>query len=202
MNDDERKVLLIDDDAMVRGWVRLALSDAEFRVVGEAVHADEALDLIERRRPELLLIDYRLPGQTGTELIRSLRRAGITTPAILMTANTETGLNETVREAGGQGTTLKTGSSEELLRALRTVAAGRTAFDVRHPTRAAGRGTLSPREREALALVAKGATNGAIAAQLGVGEETVKTLLARSFGKLGARKRAEAVSRAHELGLL
>ncbi len=198
----EQKVLVVEDDAMVRSWVRLALRDSEFRVVGEAACAADTVELIERRRPELLLVDYRLAGETGTELIRSLRHACVTIPAVLMTANTETGLNEAVREAGGQGTALKTGSSDELLAALRAVAAGLTAFDPRHPARAPGRAMLSPREREALALVAKGATNSAIAGALGVGEETVKTLLARSFGKLGAHKRAEAVSRAHELGLL
>jgi len=202
MNRGEQTILLVEDDAMVRGWVRQALRDSEFRIAGEAEHGRDVAELIERRRPDLLLVDYRLPDQSGTELIRELRRVGIATPAVLMTANNESGLNEAVREAGGQGSTLKTGSADELLRALRTVADGQNAFDARHPPRAPGRALLSPREREALKLVAAGATNNSIAATLGVGEETVKTLLARSFAKLGARKRAEAVSRAHELRLL
>ena len=202
MSDREHTVLVVEDDAMVRGWVRHALRDSEFRVVGEAERGSDVAALIARRRPELLLVDYRLPDQSGTELIRALRRDGITTPAILMTANNEGGLNESVRESGGQGTTLKTGSPTELLHALRAVADSRDSYDPRHPPRAPGRALLSPREREALKLVAAGATNGAIAAALGIGEETVKTLLARSFAKLGARKRAEAVSRAHELRLL
>jgi len=202
VNGREQTVLLVEDDAMVRGWVRQALRDSEFRIAGEAERGSDVPDLIERRRPDLLLVDYRLPDQSGTELIRELRRAGIATPAVLMTAHNEGGLNEAVREAGGQGSTLKTGSTDELLRVLRTVADGRSAFDARHPPRAAGRALLSPREREALKLVAGGATNSSIAVTLGVGEETVKTLLARSFAKLGAHKRAEAVSRAHELRLL
>jgi DNA-binding NarL/FixJ family response regulator len=195
-------VLLVEDDAMVRGWVRISLRDSEFRIAGEAEDAVQARGLIERRRPDILLVDYRLPDQAGTELIRDLRRGGFTAPAVLMTANNERGLNEAVRAAGGQGSVLKTGSTEEMLAALREVLAGREAFDSRHPLRDRSRGALSRREREVLRLVAAGATNRDVAAQLGVGDETVKTLLSRTFAKLGARKRAEAVSRAYELGLL
>ncbi|MHB1244545.1 MAG: LuxR C-terminal-related transcriptional regulator, partial [Gaiellaceae bacterium] len=118
------------------------------------------------------------------------------------TANAEPGFNELAREAGAQGTSMKTGRSEELLNALRLAAAGGTAFDVRHPRRAAELAALSPREREVLRLVAAGATNREIAEPLEGGAETVKTLLARTFTKLGVRKRAEAVAVAHDLGIL
>jgi DNA-binding NarL/FixJ family response regulator len=97
---------------------------------------------------------------------------------------------------------LKTGSAEELLRALRAVSAGQTSFDGRHPRRAPGRGALSPREREVLRMVAAGSTNREVAAALEVSDETVKTMLARVFVKLGVRRRAEAVSEAHKLGLI
>ena len=198
----EPSVLVVEDDAMVRGWVRLSLRDSEFRIVGEAEDAVQARALIERRRPDVLLVDYRLPDRAGTELIRDLRQEGFAAPMVLMTANNERGLNEAVRAAGGQGTVLKTGSTEEMLRALRDVLAGGQAFDPRHPPRDPSQGALSRREREVLRLVAGGATNRHVAAQLGVGDETVKTLLSRTFAKLGARRRAEAVSRAHDLGLL
>jgi len=202
MNEHEPTLLVVEDDAMVRGWVRLALRDSEFRIVGEAEDAAQARDLVERRRPDIMLIDYRLPDRRGSEVVRELRRDGLETPAILMTANSERGFNEAVRAAGGQGTVLKTGSIDEMLSALRIVVAGGTAFDARHPPRKPGEGTLSPREREVVRLVAGGSTNRAIAAKLGVSDETVKTLLSRTFLKLGTHKRAEAVSRAHELGLL
>lgn len=195
-------VLLVEDDAMVRGWVRLSLQGTEFRVVGEASGAAEAVELAARRAPAVLLVDYRLAGGVGTELVRDLRRAGVAAPAVLMTANAEPGFNELAREAGAQGTTLKTGQTEELLRALRLCAAGGTAFDSRHPRRDPGRAALSPREREVIKLVAAGATNREIAEALGVGAETVKTLLSRTFAKLGARRRAEAVATAHDLGIL
>ena len=198
----EPSVLVVEDDAMVRGWVRLSLRDSEFRIVGEAEDALQARALIERRCPDVMLVDYRLPDRAGTELIRDLRQEGFAAPMVLMTANNERGLNEAVRAAGGQGTVLKTGSTEEMLRALRDVLAGGQAFDPRHPPRDPSQGALSRREREVLRLVAGGATNRDVAAELGVGDETVKTLLSRTFAKLGARKRAEAVSRAHDLGLL
>ena len=202
MTSEELSVLVVEDDAMVRGWVRLSLRDSEFRIVGEAEDAVQARSLIERRRPDVLLVDYRLPDRAGTELIRDLRHEGFDTPIVLMTANNERGLNEAVRAVGGQGTVLKTGSTDEMLDALRKVVEGESAFDPRHPPRDPSQGSLSPREREVLRLVAAGATNRDIAAQLNVGDETVKTLISRTFTKLGVRKRAEAVSRAHELGLL
>ena len=195
-------VLVVEDDAMVRGWVRLALPEHEFRLAGEAASAAEAVELVDRRRPDLLLVDYRLPDARGTDLIRSLRRAGLRTPAVLMSANSEDGLNEAASEAGAQGSVLKTGRGEELARALRTAAAGHRAFDSRHPPRPRGFASLSPREREILRLAATGATNREIAATLGVGSETVKTLMGRIFAKLGVHKRAEAVSTAHAQGLL
>jgi DNA-binding NarL/FixJ family response regulator len=195
-------VLIVEDDAMVRGWVRLSLRSSEFRVIGEAEDAALAVELCKKRVPDLLLVDYRLPDMVGTELVRELRRQGVGAPAVLMTANSERGMNEAAREAGAQGTALKTGSAEELLLALRLVSDGGDSFDGRHPKRSSGHSALSPRERQVLELVASGATNREIATSLGLGGETVKTLLARTFAKLGVRKRAEAVSAAHARGLL
>jgi DNA-binding NarL/FixJ family response regulator len=202
MSAQEVGILIVEDDSMVRGWVRLALEGSEFRIVGEAASADEAVSLLTRRVADVLLVDYRLPDGRGTELIRRLRRTGLTTPAVVMTASAEPGFNEAVREAGAQGTVLKTGSVDELATALRDVVDRGIAFDQRHPRRPAGEAALSPREREVLRLVAAGRTNTQIAEELGVGAETVKTLVARVFAKLGVRRRAEAVSAAHDRGLL
>jgi len=195
-------LLLVEDDAMVRSWVRLSLRASEFRVTAEASSAIEALELLDAVEPDFLLVDYHLPDHRGTELIRELRRRGVTAPAVMMTANHERGFNETARDAGAQGSVLKTGSPIELLEALRTVLAGRPAFDPRHPRRDPGRAALSPREREVLSLVAEGATNQEIAKELGIGVETVKTLLGRTFSKLGVQRRAQAVAAAHERGFL
>jgi DNA-binding NarL/FixJ family response regulator len=202
MSDVELSILLVEDDAMVTGWVRMALEGSSIRLAGVAASAAEALALVERRHVDLLLVDFRLPDGRGTELVRDLRRKGCAIPALLMTANEERGFNAAAREAGAQGTVLKTGSADELVEALRRVHGGETAYDLRHPQRPTGRAALSPREREVITLVAAGSTNQQIAEELGVGSETVKTLLSRTFAKLGVRRRAEAVSAAHDLGLL
>jgi two-component system, NarL family, response regulator DesR len=193
---------LVDDDAIVRAWVRLALRDSEFRIVGEAGTAAAAGDLLARRRPALLLLDYALPDLPATELVRKLRREGSSTPVLVITASPRPGLNEAVLEAGAQGVVIKRGDPDLLLRALRQVASGQPVIDAEHPRRPAGQASLSPREREVLRLAAGGSTNKEIATRLGLGSETVKTLLSRAFAKLGARNRMEAVTAARERGVL
>jgi DNA-binding NarL/FixJ family response regulator len=197
----EVSVLLVEDDAMVREWIQSTLKGSEFRVVGVASTAAEGVELAARRKPQLVLTDYRLPDRVGTELVRELRLRGVLAPVVVMTANEERGLNELARDAGAQGTVLK-GGSAELLQSLRAASNGEQTFDLRHPQRKKGHVTLSPRERTVLQLVASGQTNAEIALSLGVSSETVKTLVQRIFRKLGTRRRAEAVSTAHELGLL
>jgi DNA-binding NarL/FixJ family response regulator len=197
----EISVLLVEDDAMVREWIESALRGSEFRVAGVASTAAEGVELAARRNPQLVLTDYRLPDRVGTELVRELRLRGVLAPAVVMTANEERGLNELARDAGAQGTVLK-GGSAGLLESLRAVSGGEQMFDVRHPQRKAGHVALSPRERVVLQLVASGQTNAEIALALGISPETVKTVVHRIFQKLGTRRRAEAVSTAHELGLL
>src|SRR5207302_1996692 len=107
----ETSVLLVDDDSMVRGWVRLALQGSEFYLAGETSSAEDVRELLRRRGVQLLLIDYRLPDVLGTEILRTMRAEGLATPAVVMTANPERGFNESARESGAQGTVLKTGSA-------------------------------------------------------------------------------------------
>ena len=142
-------VLIVDDDAMVRGWLQLSLHDSEFRIVGEAADLAEAHELVRRRRPHLVLVDQKLAGESGTELIRSLRMQEPGIRLVLMTATPERGLNESAREAGAHGSMLKTGQPADVLRTLRAIAAGRRAYDARHPPREVGVGALTPRERAA-----------------------------------------------------
>ena len=194
-------VLVVDDDALVRAWLRFCLAGTEFRIAGEADSIQGALDLVERRRPELLLVDFHLRDGLGTDLLREVRRRHGAVPSLVVTASPAEGLNELAREAGAHGTILKS-DADALLRALRLVHAGGRAFDPSHPRRPGGRAVLSPREREVLALVAEGRTNREIAERLGVGGETVKTVVNRVYAKLGVGKRAEAVSEAHRQGLL
>jgi DNA-binding NarL/FixJ family response regulator len=202
VDEGQVSVLIVDDDAIVRAWVRLSLEGSEFRVAGEAASARDAAHLVERRRPGVLLIDYRLPDGLGTDLVRELRLAGVSAPALLITANPEAGLNEIARESGVQGVVRKRGSRDELLAALRRVTGGESVADADHLPRRAGRAALSPREQEVIQLVAAGLTNPQISSQLGLGVETVKTLLERVFRKLGVSGRTEATAEAARLGLL
>jgi two-component system, NarL family, nitrate/nitrite response regulator NarL len=202
VGDGQVSVLVVDDDAIVRAWVRLSLKGSEFRVAGEAASSREAVDMVERRRPGVLLIDYRLPDGLGTELVRGLRLAGVSAPALLITANPEAGLNELARESGVQGVVRKRGSRDDLLAALRRITGGETVGDADNPPLRSGGPALSPREREVLQLVATGLTNPEISNQLGVGVETVKTLLERAFRKLGVSGRTEATAEAARLRLL
>jgi DNA-binding NarL/FixJ family response regulator len=194
-------VLLVGNDSLVRDWVHSALRDTEFLVAGETASDDEALGLISQHRPDVLLVDCD-GAALGTMFVSELRARGIETPALLMKTTPERGFSENARAAGAQGTILKTGSIGKLLAALRAVVQGELSFDPRHPQRPPDQSKLSPRERDVLRRVARGATNREIAGELGIGDETVKTLLARSCAKLGVRRRDEAARAAHGLGLL
>ncbi len=199
---EEIAVLVIEDDSIVRSWVRLCFRDSEMRVAGEARSAKEAEELVVRRRCDVLLVDQHLPDRLGTELVRSLRKQGVVLPAVLMTASAEQGLNETAREAGAQASVVKSSDPVRLIEVIREVLSGNGIFDVAHPRRPDGQATLAPREQQALALVAAGKTNREAAAQLGISDETVKTLLERAYVKLGAHRRAEAVLEARRRGLV
>jgi DNA-binding NarL/FixJ family response regulator len=195
-------VLVVEDDSIVRSWVRLSLRGTELRVAGEAGSAQEAEELVGRRHCDVLLVDQHLPDRLGTELVRRLRRTGVELPVVLMTASAEEGLNETAREAGVQASVVKSSDPERLIEVIRSVLAGEGVFDVAHPRRPKGQATLAPREQETLALIAAGRTNREAAAQLGISDETVKTLLERAYAKLGVRRRAEAVLEARRRGLV
>jgi DNA-binding NarL/FixJ family response regulator len=196
------RVLLVEDDAIVRDWVRAALEGTEFTLAGETGAAAEALALAGRRRIDLLLVDQHLPDQLGTEVVREFRRTGASVPAVLMTASSQAGLNETAREAGVQASVLKSSDRNRFLDVLRSAVRGEELFDTGHPRRAKGQAPLAPRERQTIRLVALGKTNREIARELGIGEETVKTLLERSYMKLGVKRRAEAVLEARRRGIL
>lgn len=196
------ELLIVDDDEIVCAWLTASLASTEFRVAGEAPSGAAALKLLERRRIDMLLVEFQLQDENGLELVRGLRENGRMTPAVIMTASAQPGLTEASREAGAQATLLKRRKRGSLLTALRAVAAGKTWFDPAHPVRPRAERALAPREREVLSLVAHGLTNREIAEQLTLGEESVKTYLERAFTKLGVSRRAEAVSEAHRLGLL
>jgi DNA-binding NarL/FixJ family response regulator len=195
-------VLVVEDDSIVRDWLRLAFRQSEFRIAGEAATPAEAREMAKRRHADVMLIDQRLDTELGTDLVRVLRKEGNSAPAVLMTADPLRGLNETAREAGIQGSIVKTADRGQLLAVLRSVLAGDGYFDPAHPKRKEGEAALAPRERDVIRLVAEGKTNKETAVVLGIGEESVKTMLERAYIKLGAHRRAEAVLEARRRGIV
>jgi response regulator RpfG family c-di-GMP phosphodiesterase len=196
------RVHVVDDDPIVRAWMRESFDQSEFEVDGEADTANEAEVLCRDRQADVILINQRLGVDLGTDLVRHLRQQGPLPPVLITSANKVKGLNETAREAGAQGSLHVSAQPEKLLAALRALVAGDESFDLDHPRRFAGQRTLSPREREVLQQVATGHTNREIAATVGVSLETVNTMLDRVRAKLGVHRRGEAVAEARKLSII
>jgi DNA-binding NarL/FixJ family response regulator len=209
MTGPSTKVLLVDDHPVVREGLR-GMIDAEhdLSVVGEAGSGGEAVAMAESLHPDVILMDLRMPdvdGVTATERILAvLPRTRI---VVVTTYESDSDILRAV-EAGAAGYLLKDASRSELANAVRDAARGKTVLAptvadrlvrfVRQPTSV----TLSAREVEVLALVAKGQTNAAIGSELHISEATVKTHLLRAFNKLGVSDRTAAVTTAMSLGLL
>ena len=208
------RVLLADDQALVRtGFRKIFESEPDLEVVAEAADGSEAVDGALLHRPDVVLMDIRMPKLDGIEAARKL--AGRTRILILTTFNLDDYVYEALR-AGASGFLLKDAPADELLRAIRVVAAGEALLSpsitrrlieefARRPGRAdrpVALEELTPRELEVLRLVARGLSNAEIAAQLVVGDATVKTHVARVLQKLDLRDRVQAVVLAYETGLV
>ena len=202
------RMAVVDDHPVVRdGLVAMLGADEHIEVVGSAQDGAEALRLIARTRPDVVLMDLRMPGMSGTEAIRSLRREDPPLPRVLVLTTYDT--DRDIRgalEAGADGYLLKDARREDLLRAVHDLAAGRpvlsTAARAVLTASEDPRRRLSVREAEVLRLVADGCTNRAVGSRLGIGEATVKTHLGHVYEKLGVADRASAVRTAWELGLV
>ncbi|MGI5287389.1 response regulator [Nonomuraea polychroma] len=199
------RLLIADDHPIVRDGLRAALgSRPGLEIVGEAADGEQAVRLSAELRPDVVLMDLRMPGMDGVAAIRRLHGTG---PRVLVLTTFDTDVLPAL-EAGASGYLLKDAPPEELERAvlathrgetvLAPAAAGRLAAQVRKPSR----GTLSARELEVLRLVAGGATNKEAAARLFISEASVKTHLLHIYAKLDVRDRAAAVSEAYRRGLL
>jgi DNA-binding NarL/FixJ family response regulator len=211
-------VLLADDQAMVRAGLRLILSaEPDIRVVGEAADGVEALAATRRLRPDVTLMDVRMPRLDGIAATRQLLQSdpALTRVVVLTTFDEDSHVYEALR-AGASGFLLKTAPPEDLVQAIRVVAAGAALLDPAvtrrvieefartpaHAERPAEVGRLTEREREVMHLVARGLSNAEIAATLVISEATVKTHVARVLDKLGLRDRVQAVVYAYEHGLI
>jgi DNA-binding NarL/FixJ family response regulator len=202
------RVVVADDHPIVRSGIVALLQTAEdVEVVGEASTGEEAVELAIAAKPDVVLMDLRMPGINGDEATARILRALPHTRVLILTTYESDDSILTAIEAGASGYLLKAAPQEEILAGLRAVARGEVALAPRIAALLVQRvktpaPTLSPRERQVLALVADGNSNPTIAAELFVSEATVKTHLLHVFEKLGVSDRTRAVTRAMELGLL
>jgi DNA-binding NarL/FixJ family response regulator len=203
------RLLIVDDHPVVRDGLRGMLTgDGEFEVVGEAADGAEAVTLAEALRPDVVLMDLRMPGTDGVRAIGMLRDRGVAARVLVLTTyDTDSDVLPAI-EAGATGYLLKDTPREELFRAVRAAARGEAVLSPSVATRLLGqvrspaREPLSQRELEVLGLIARGSTNREAAAHLFISEATVKTHLLHIYGKLGVKDRAAAVAVAFDRGLL
>lgn len=202
-------LLIVDDHPVVRDGLRgMFRSDPCFEVLGEAADGVEALALVERLDPDVVLMDLRMPGGNGVDAIAELNRRGSRARVLVLTTYDTDSDTIPAIEAGATGYLLKDAPRDELFSAVRAAAQGRTVLSpavasrLVSRVRAPGNESLSTREREVLALVAKGTSNRAIAVELFISEATVKTHLTHVYGKLGVKDRAAAVATAYSRGIL
>jgi DNA-binding NarL/FixJ family response regulator len=200
-------LLIVDDHPVVRDGLRGMFSaDPRFEVLGEAGDGAEAITAGERLRPDVILMDLRMPGTDGITAIRELARRGV--PArilVLTTYDTDSDVLPAV-EAGATGYLLKDAPREELFRAVEAAARGQAVLSPAVAARLMGQirrpasEPLSKRELEVLELIAQGSTNREAARQLFISEATVKTHLLHVYEKLGVNDRAAAVAAAFSRG--
>lgn len=191
------RIVVVDDHPVVREGLTAALA-REFEVVAAFSSAEELLSA--RFNADVILLDLELPGMSGIEAIPRL-----TTPVLVLTAYASDEQIDAVLRAGARGYLLKGAALEEIGRAIRTVARGESYLDSRVASRVAALAhapRLSPRERDVLRLLVDGNSNKEIAASLKVTERTVKFHVTSIFNKLGAENRAQAVTIAHQRGLI
>ncbi len=204
-------LIVVDDHPIVRdGLVGLLGSQPGLMIVGEAADGVEALQVVEHRDPDVVVMDLRMPGMGGVEAIKRLRAADPERPRVLVltTYDTDSEIRSAL-QAGADGFLLKDAGRDELVRAVSEVAAGRTVLTRAALSALSGAGSepeavpaLSPREQQVLGLVAEGLTNRAISTRLRIGEATVKTHLLHVYDKLGVSDRASAVNAAWRHGLV
>jgi DNA-binding NarL/FixJ family response regulator len=203
------RLLVVDDHPVVRDGLRGMLAgDPDFEVVGEAADGAEALALAQARRPDVVLMDLRMPTMDGVTAIGRLRAAGVPARVLVLTTyDTDSDVLPAI-EAGATGYLLKDAPRDELFRAVRAAARGEAVLSPSVATRllgqvrSPGKEPLSQRELEVLGLIARGHSNREAAAQLFISEATVKTHLLHVYAKLGVKDRAAAVAAAFERGLL
>ena len=212
------RVLIVDDQPLIRSALRALLEDSEdIDVVGDASDGVEAVRAVATSRPNVVLMDIRMPHMDGIVATGEIRRAHPSTEVVILTTFDEDGYALNAVRAGAAGFLLKDGDADDLIRGIRLAASGeslvapatlRRLMSGVAQTRQADPETvrllarLSPRETEVLICAARGLKNAEIAAELGISEATAKTHLGSILSKLDARDRVQAVVLAYRGGLV
>jgi DNA-binding NarL/FixJ family response regulator len=203
------RCLVVDDHAAIREGVKLILArDREISVIGEASSGDGAVDMAERRRPDVILMDVRMRGMDGFEATRRITAAHPAIAIILYTAHGERGLLAEGLDCGARGYVLKDAPPDDIIRAVKRVAEGGAyvdptlASELVSPKATERIPALSTREREILGLLANGFSNPEIAARLFISPETVRTHVRNAMAKLEADTRTQAVALALRYALI
>ncbi|MFE2728025.1 response regulator [Kitasatospora sp. NPDC059327] len=216
------RVVIADDEPMVRAGIRAVLTiDPGIEVVAETGDGREAVELVRRHRPDVVVLDIRMPGTDGITAAAEIRRTGAATGIVMLTTFGEDDYILRALGGGAHGFLIKSGEPEELIAGVRAVAEGAAYLSPKVAARvvahlaSAGAGgpadrrlaareqvaALTTRERDVLVLIAAGLSNGQIARRIGVVEGTVKAHVSSILARLGVANRAAAAVLAHEAGL-
>ncbi len=208
------KVMIVDDHNLVREGLKAVFAQGdEIDVVGEAGSGEEAIEMVEKVKPDVILMDISMPGMNGIQATKQIRDKHPDAKIVILTMLDQEGYVYEAIKAGATGYMLKSTSSDELVNAIQTVNDGKALL---HPdataqllkefvTLAQNKAKdygLSNREMEVLQLLSEGKTNKEIAKALWISEQTVKTHVAHIFDKLGTSDRTETVARALRSGLV
>lgn len=200
------KVLLVDDQELVRSGLRRILRRKDgFAVVGECADGGEVTSAVAEHRPDVVVMDLRMKHVDGIEATRELQAAGDPPPVLVLTTFDDDQLLSGALRAGASGFLLKDSPAEEVIRAVRSLAAGEACLDpavtgrvlnayrATSPAPQTAVDELTAREHDVLVLIGGGRSNAEIAAELGISEVTVKSHVGHIFVKLGLRDRAAAI---------
>ena len=209
---DEIRIVVVDDHTLFRrGLVGLLSEMQDFQIVGEASDGQDALDVIAKQKPDIVLLDVNMPGMDGVETLRALQKMGLDSRVLMLTiSQQEEDLLGAIR-AGAKGYLLKNTEPEALRNTIKQVVAGRSVLapevteQVLNLVRSSQLGSpnlLTEREVDVLRYLARGLTTSQAGAELYISENTVKTHIRHIHEKLDVSNRAEAIAKATQLGLI
>ena len=201
------RVVLADDHPLTRAGISAYLAqESSVELVGEAEDGHEAWGLIDELRPDVALLDIRMPGEDGVAVARKVKESSLPVSVVMLTSYDAQQYVLASLRAGARGFILKTATPEEISRAISTVAKGGFYLDSEVASAVGEREfapeALSAREREVLILASKGLSSKEVAARLFISERTVQTHLASIYDKLGAKNKTEALLLALKYGVV